>query len=156
MDTQIPGSSCLKQTLIDEVIGLLQSHIDQANMMMLEFPIRLALYQKLAIFCFDHHQFKVVYPILSKVIYPQTTPSQSFIPDIGLLQKDLTLLLILAQLEYKLGNSDNCNGLCDSIIARSPQNIQALEMKGDICKHFCQIDQAFYYYSKAIESSQCF
>ena len=26
-------------------------------------------------------------------------------------------------------------------------------MKGDICKHFCQIDQAFYYYSKAIESN---
>ena len=26
-------------------------------------------------------------------------------------------------------------------------------MKGDICRHFCQIDQAFFYYSKAVESN---
>lgn len=27
-------------------------------------------------------------------------------------------------------------------------------MKGDICQHFCQIDQAFFFYHKASESSQ--
>ena len=26
-------------------------------------------------------------------------------------------------------------------------------MKGDICKHFCQIDQAFFFYQKASYSS---
>jgi hypothetical protein len=49
----------------------------------------------------------------------------------------MTLLLILAQIEYKFGNSDACNLLCDRIIDQRPQHIQALEMKGDICKHFC-------------------
>jgi hypothetical protein len=41
-----------------------------------------------------------------------------------------------------------------------PGHLLALEMKGDICKHFFQqmqnnqfLDQAFYYYSKAIESN---
>ena len=41
-----------------------------------------------------------------------------------------------------------------------PGHLLALEMKGDICKHFYQqmqnnqyLDQAFYYYSKAIESN---
>lgn len=34
--------------------------------------------------------------------------------------------------------------------------MQAFEMKGDICKHFCQIDEAFFYYNKAIESSKSF
>lgn len=65
--------------------------------------------------------------------------------------QDLTLLLVLAQIEYKLGNAESCNHLCDQIIRLNPSNLHALEMKGDICKHFCQIDQAFYYYSKAIE-----
>jgi hypothetical protein len=29
--------------------------------------------------------------------------------------------------------------------------MQALEMKGDICKYFCNLDQALFYYSKAVE-----
>ena len=55
-------------------------------------------------------------------------------------RKDMTLLLILAQIEYKLGNSQRCNQLCDALIAMDNCKIEALEMKGDICKHFCQID----------------
>ena len=30
--------------------------------------------------------------------------------------------------------------LCDALIAQDNTKIEALEMKGDICKHFCQID----------------
>ena len=63
----------------------------------------------------------------------------------------MTLLLVLAQIEYKLGNSQRCNELCDALIAQDNCKIEALEMKGDICKHFCQIDQAFFYQSQAIE-----
>lgn len=71
-----------------------------------------------------------------------------------MLQSDLTLLLVLAQIEYKLGNSDRCNALCDAILAQDSACIKAYEMKGDICRHFCQIDQAFFFYHKASESSQ--
>lgn len=85
-----------------------------------------------------------------------TDQDSSWQADHLLFSTDLTLLLVLAELEYKFGNSTNCNMLCDKIIQQSPQHIKALEMKGDICKHFCQIDQAFYYYSKAIESSNQF
>lgn len=65
----------------------------------------------------------------------------------------MTLLLILAQIEYSLGNSQKCHELCDAIIALDDSKIEALEMKGDICKHFCQIDQAFFFYSKAIHQN---
>jgi|TARA_B110000285_G_scaffold228820_1_gene292424 tetratricopeptide (TPR) repeat protein len=65
----------------------------------------------------------------------------------------MTLLLILAQIEFRLGNSHKCNELCDALLGLDNSKIEALEMKGDICRHFCQIDQAFFYYSKAIENN---
>jgi len=67
---------------------------------------------------------------------------------------DLTLLLILSQIEFKYGNSQGCNDLCDRILKQDVANIKALNMKGDICKFFCQIDQAFFWYTKAIDLNQ--
>jgi tetratricopeptide (TPR) repeat protein len=65
----------------------------------------------------------------------------------------------MAQVEYKLGNAQNCSMICDRILLQDPANFKAYEMKGDICKHFCLIDQAFFFYSKAISvnpsCSQC-
>ena len=65
----------------------------------------------------------------------------------SILSTDITLLLILAQIEYKKGQQDACSFLCDKIMQQSPDNLQALEMKGDICKYFCQIEQAMTYYN---------
>lgn len=69
--------------------------------------------------------------------------------------RDLTLLLVLAQIEFALGDSARCSMLCDAILTQgeSPARIKAFNMKGDICRHFCQIDQAFFYYQQAVETS---
>ena len=49
-----------------------------------------------------------------------------------------------------------CTSLCDAILAQAESHarIKAFNMKGDICRHFCQIDQAFFFYSQAVETSR--
>lgn len=152
-----------KLKVVSQAAELLKQGISGAIEQGVEFEILLALYQKLAILCFDHEQYIAVYPVLCDLIYSGQARENGRDDDANMVNSveprfasDVTLLLVLAQIEYKLGNSQACNHLCDMIISQSPQHMQALEMKGDICKHFCQIDQAFYYYSKAIESSQSF
>jgi len=75
----------------------------------------------------------IIYPVLTQLIYE--APKHNLVKTTVV--TDITLLLILAQIEYKLGNSEPCNYLCDLIISQAPTNMHALEMKGDICKHFC-------------------
>lgn len=113
--------------------------------------VLLAMYQKLAIICFDNGEHMRVYTTLQDIMFScegqparnsnmatnetwledtnkmdvDMAASSSFIQDrVGqsgslktLLQNDLTLLLVLARIEYKLGNSDRCNALCDAILA---------------------------------------
>lgn len=61
----------------------------------------------------------------------------------------------MAQIEYKLGNGPRCNALCDRILKLEDPRacIQAYNMKGDIARHLSNIDQAFFYYSQAVQQS---
>ena len=84
----------------------------------------LALYQKLAIFAYDTDTYHAVYQQLRTLVEVNDQSGQdvemvdsAYEPLKLLCSKDLTLLLVMAQIEYKLGDRIRCNAICDRILA---------------------------------------
>lgn len=50
-----------------------------------------------------------------------------------------------------MGKYGNSLVICEKVLLRDQSNERAFELKGDLCKYHGQFDQAFLFYSRAIE-----
>lgn len=49
-------------------------------------------------------------------------------------QQNILVWINLAYLEYKLGNVESCNMICEKVISIDPNNEKVFELRGDLCK----------------------